>query len=239
MTPDEVLDVARRGAAPAAARRCSPSATVPRTAGPRRASGCRATGTTRPSTTSARWPSGSSRRPACCRTSTRASCPGTSSPGSSPSRASMGMMLETTSTRLFTEPGGRALRQPRQGSRRPPARPRGRGTPGDPVHDRHPRRASARRWPSGPTRSSRSAAWLARTGTCKRSSSRTSGPSRTPRCARRPDADSEDYLATVAVARLVLGPKVRIQVPPNLSAPEVVGRAARRRRRRLGRRQSR
>src|SRR5690242_15371337 len=31
-----------------------------------------------------------------------------------------------------------------------------------------------------------------------------------------PDADFDDFLATVAVARLVLGPKMRIQAPPNL-----------------------
>jgi len=34
-----------------------------------------------------------------------------------------------------------------------------------------------------------------------------------------PDAEFEDYLATVAVARVVLGPRMRIQVPPNLSDP--------------------
>ena len=31
-----------------------------------------------------------------------------------------------------------------------------------------------------------------------------------------PDADFDDFVATVAVARLVLGPKMRIQAPPNL-----------------------
>ncbi|MEZ0365804.1 bifunctional FO biosynthesis protein CofGH [Mycobacterium sp. pUA109] len=31
-----------------------------------------------------------------------------------------------------------------------------------------------------------------------------------------PDADFDDFLATVAVARLVLGPKMRVQAPPNL-----------------------
>ena len=36
-----------------------------------------------------------------------------------------------------------------------------------------------------------------------------------------PDADFDDFLATVAVARLVLGPDMRIQAPPNLvSRPE-------------------
>ncbi|MFF8188372.1 7,8-didemethyl-8-hydroxy-5-deazariboflavin synthase CofG [Microbacterium sp. NPDC016588] len=38
-----------------------------------------------------------------------------------------------------------------------------------------------------------------------------------------PDADMHDYLATVAVARLVFGPDMRIQVPPNLSDPRELG----------------
>lgn len=41
-----------------------------------------------------------------------------------------------------------------------------------------------------------------------------------PRTAMRdsPDASRDDYIATVAAARLVMGPHMRIQVPPNLSA---------------------
>ncbi|WP_234660496.1 7,8-didemethyl-8-hydroxy-5-deazariboflavin synthase CofG [Agromyces marinus] len=35
----------------------------------------------------------------------------------------------------------------------------------------------------------------------------------------RPDADTLEYIAAVAVARLVMGPGMRIQVPPNLSDP--------------------
>ncbi|GAA2017910.1 bifunctional FO biosynthesis protein CofGH [Nakamurella flavida] len=35
-----------------------------------------------------------------------------------------------------------------------------------------------------------------------------------------PDADSGEYLATLAVARLVLGPSMRIQAPPNLTDPD-------------------
>jgi len=34
-----------------------------------------------------------------------------------------------------------------------------------------------------------------------------------------PDADLLEYVATVAVARLVFGPRMRVQVPPNLSDP--------------------
>ena len=34
-----------------------------------------------------------------------------------------------------------------------------------------------------------------------------------------PDADIDDFLATIAVTRLVLGPKMRIQAPPNLVSP--------------------
>lgn len=35
-----------------------------------------------------------------------------------------------------------------------------------------------------------------------------------------PDASFLDYVTTVAVARLVLGPNIRVQVPPNLQRPE-------------------
>ena len=38
--------------------------------------------------------------------------------------------------------------------------------------------------------------------------------------ARRPDAELEELAATVAVARLVLGPRMRIQAPPNLIGDE-------------------
>ena len=43
-----------------------------------------------------------------------------------------------------------------------------------------------------------------------------------------PDADLREYIAAVAVARLVFGPRMRIQVPPNLSDPaelELLARA--------------
>ncbi|MBI4941515.1 MAG: 7,8-didemethyl-8-hydroxy-5-deazariboflavin synthase CofG, partial [Actinobacteria bacterium] len=39
-----------------------------------------------------------------------------------------------------------------------------------------------------------------------------------------PDADADEYLAAVAVARVVLGPRMRIQVPPNLSEPAALAR---------------
>lgn len=35
-----------------------------------------------------------------------------------------------------------------------------------------------------------------------------------------PDADFEEFLAIIAVTRLVLGPRMRIQAPPNLSEPD-------------------
>lgn len=38
-----------------------------------------------------------------------------------------------------------------------------------------------------------------------------------------PDAELREYLAAVAVARLVMGPRMRIQVPPNLSDPAELG----------------
>ena len=50
------------------------------------------------------------------------------------------------------------------------------------------------------------------------------------------DLGLEEYLAAIAVARVVLGPKARVQAPPNLSdLAGAAARAAGRRRRRLGR----
>jgi FO synthase len=39
-----------------------------------------------------------------------------------------------------------------------------------------------------------------------------------------PDVEGEEYLAAVAVTRLVLGPAARVQVPPNLSHPDELAR---------------
>ena len=50
------------------------------------------------------------------------------------------------------------------------------------------------------------------------------------------DLDLDEYRATIAVTRIVLGPKARVQAPPNLVDLDGVPAAARRRRRRLGRR---
>ena len=50
-----------------------------------------------------------------------------------------------------------------------------------------------------------------------------------------PDAGRDEYLATIAVARMVLGPAMCIQAPPNLSDARRAGRAAGRGHRRLGR----
>ena len=83
-----------------------------------------------------------------------------------------------------------ALRLAGQGARRTPPRPRGRRPLVDPVHHRHPRRhrrdaGRARRGAAGHPRRPRGG-----TGTCRRSSSRTSGPRSGPRCARSPTSGS-------------------------------------------------
>ena len=71
---DEVLEIARAGRGRRAARRrCSPSATGPRSAGPPRASGWRPAATTPRWSTCARARSPCWRRPVCCPTSTPAS----------------------------------------------------------------------------------------------------------------------------------------------------------------------
>ena len=51
-----------------------------------------------------------------------------------------------------------------------------------------------------------------------------------------PEPDDEEFLAAVATARVVLGPRMHLQAPPNLSRPGPAAPPARRRHRRLGRR---
>ena len=53
--------------------------------------------------------------------------------------------------------------------------------------------------------------------------------------ARAPEPDADDMLWTVAMARIVFGPAMNIQAPPNLS-PGLIARSDRRRHQRLGRR---
>jgi FO synthase len=140
-----------------------------------------------------------------------------------PVAASMGMMLETTSTRLFTEPGGAHFGSP---DKDPAVRLRvledagrqsipfttgilvGIGeTLAERVDSLFAIRRVARAY--GHVQEVIVQNFRAKPDTAMRGA---------------PDAESDDYLATVAVARLVLGPKVRIQVPPNLSAPSSLAR---------------
>ena len=139
-----------------------------------------------------------------------------------PVAPSMGMMLETTATRLFTEPGGAHFGSP---DKDPAVRLRtladaGRHnvpfTTGILVgigEDRFERadslfaiRKLARAY--GHVQEVIIQNFRAKPDTAMRAA---------------PDADFEEYLAAIATARVVLGPKARVQAPPNLSAPEELG----------------
>jgi FO synthase len=135
---------------------------------------------------------------------------------------SMGMMLETTSTRLYAEPGGPHFGSP---DKDPVVRLRviedaGRlSVPfttgilvgiGETLLERAESlfaiRASARR--HGHVQEVIVQNFRAKDDTAMRAT---------------PDLDPEEYLAAVAVARVVLGSKMRLQVPPNLSEPDQLG----------------
>ncbi|HEY5032095.1 MAG TPA: bifunctional FO biosynthesis protein CofGH, partial [Actinomycetes bacterium] len=139
---------------------------------------------------------------------------------------SMGMMLETTATRLFTEPAGPHFGSP---DKDPAVRLRvledaGRlSVPfttgvllgiGETLTERAESlfaiRATARRY--GHVQEVIVQNFRAKDDTAMRAT---------------PDLAAEDYLAAVAVARVVLGPSMRVQVPPNLSEPEELGRLLR------------
>ncbi|HEV7757305.1 MAG TPA: bifunctional FO biosynthesis protein CofGH [Mycobacteriales bacterium] len=136
-----------------------------------------------------------------------------------PVAPSMGMMLETTAVRLWSEPGGPHYGSPDQ---EPAVRLRvlddaGRvGVPfttrilvgiGESLTERAESlfaiRATARRF--GHIQEVIVQNFRAKPDTAM---------------ARMPDAELVDLAATVAVARLVLGPKMRIQAPPNLVGEE-------------------
>ena len=148
----------------------------------------------------------------------------------------MGMMLETTSTPAVRDQGRGALRLARQGPRGPAAGARGR------------RAGSRSRSPPGCwSASARRSTERAETIFALRQVSRAYGhvqevivqnfrakPDTAMRHA--DDLGLDEYRAAIAVTRLVLGPKARVQAPPNLVDLDGVPGAARRRRRRLGRR---
>ena len=136
-----------------------------------------------------------------------------------PVAPSMGMMLETTATRLFTEPGGVHFGSP---DKDPAVRLRvltdaGRlNVPfttgilvgiGENLTERAESlfaiRAVSRAY--GHVQEVIVQNFRAKADTAMRGT---------------PDVGFEEYLAAVATARVVLGPRARIQAPPNLSAPD-------------------
>ena len=135
-----------------------------------------------------------------------------------PVAPSMGMMLETTSTAVFAEPGGAHFGSP---DKDPAVRLRvlqdaGRSTIpfttgilvgiGETIADRAESLFAIRRIARqyGAIQEVIVQNFLAKEGTAMRSA---------------PDAGREEYLAAIAVARIVLGPAICIQAPPNLSDP--------------------
>jgi FO synthase len=136
-----------------------------------------------------------------------------------PVAASMGMMLETTATRLWSEPGG-----PHYGSpdKDPAVRLRcltDAGRVGVPF-------TTGILIGIGETRAERADSLFA-----IRSAARAAGHIQEvivqnfrakpdTAMAGMPDAELDDLAATIAVSRLVLGPKMRIQAPPNLVGAE-------------------
>ncbi|MDQ3052688.1 MAG: bifunctional FO biosynthesis protein CofGH [Actinomycetota bacterium] len=140
-----------------------------------------------------------------------------------PVAPSMGMMLETTATRLFTTPGQAHFGSP---DKDPAVRLRvledaGRiGVPfttgilvgiGETVAERLDSILAIRRVAReyGSVQECIVQNFRAKDNTAMRST---------------PDLGEEEYLATIAVTRLLLGPSVTVQAPPNLSEPEQIPR---------------
>ena len=133
-----------------------------------------------------------------------------------PVAPSMGMMLETTSRRLYEEPGQVHYGSPDKdpdvrlrviedaGAARIPFTTGILVGIGETVHDRAESlvaiRAAHER--HGHVQEVIVQNFRAKPGTAMRGA---------------PDAELREYLATIAVARIVMGPRMRIQVPPNLT----------------------
>ena len=133
-----------------------------------------------------------------------------------PVAPSMGMMLETTSRRLFETKGLAALRLARTRIRRSGC---GRSVTRAGCRSRSPRdcwSGSGRPLPSAPTPSTRCRRSHKEFGQVQEVIVQNFRAKDRHRDAAKPDAGFEDFVATVAVTRLVMGPKVRIQAPPNL-----------------------
>ncbi|GAA5112643.1 bifunctional FO biosynthesis protein CofGH [Pseudonocardia adelaidensis] len=136
-----------------------------------------------------------------------------------PVAASMGMMLETTAERLWSEPGGPHFGSP---DKEPAVRIRAitdAGRVGVPY-------TTGILIGIGENRTERAESLFA-----IRSAARAHGHVQEviiqnfrakpdTAMANDPDADLQDLAATIAVARIVLGPKMRIQAPPNLIGEE-------------------
>jgi 7,8-didemethyl-8-hydroxy-5-deazariboflavin synthase CofG subunit len=135
-----------------------------------------------------------------------------------PTAPSMGMMLETTSRAIYDEPGGAHYGSP---DKDPEVRLQviadagAAGIPfttgilvgiGESIRDRAESLVALRDLHEryGHVQEVIVQNFRAKPGTAMRQA---------------PDAEFLEYLATVAVARIVLGPRMRIQVPPNLSDP--------------------
>ena len=219
---DEVLAIARAGAArPAATRPCSPWASGPRSATRRPPGGWPTAATPRPWTT---WP-----RPAG-RCSTRPGSSPTPTPGPStqdelaalrPVTASQGMMIETLAAGLAAH-RGRPTRRP-SGAWPPWRRPAQLAIPfttGILVGIGETGPTGSRRWWPSPTSHRRHGHvqevivqnFLPKPGTAM---------------AGHPPCPAEELLWSIAAARLLLPPDVHVQAPPNLS--DDLGPAARRR----------
>ncbi len=154
-----------------------------------------------------------------------------------PVAPSMGMMLETTSRRLFEDQGRGPLRLARQGPGGPAAGARGRRPAVDPVHHRAAgrHRRDADRAGRVDLRAARAspARYGARAGGHR---PELPGQARHRDAARRRPRRSTSTSPRSRSPGSCSGPKVRVQAPPNLVDLDECRRAARRRRRRLGRR---
>ena len=132
-----------------------------------------------------------------------------------PVSVSQGLMLETLG-RAARPPRRTAFRLARQGAGGAARDHRRRRRGGGAVHLGHPdrHRRDAARAHRGAARSCATCTGV--TATCRKSSSRISAPSRARAWPPTPSRRSTEHLWTIAAARILFGPAMNIQAPPNL-----------------------
>ena len=217
---DDVLAIARRGTALGCHEALFTLGEAPEARYPDAAAWLAEAGTAPPSTTWSRPPPRSWPRPACSPTPTPVRSPRTELVRLRAVSPSQGMMIETLAARL-AEPGGPHAGAPDKTPERRLATLEAAGQRPGAVHHRDPGRH--RRDPARAARRPRRHRRRPRPPRARAGGDRPELPAQTRHLDVAGAAcDPDEFLWTIAAARMVLDPSIHLQAPPNLSEPDAL-----------------